>query len=62
MPDHGRLLFEYLAETDYFELVQKKTFALAIEFSHSGETMALFARDRKIRLFDFKTGKLTKIY
>jgi peptidylprolyl isomerase domain and WD repeat-containing protein 1 len=62
LPDYGRLAFEVLSDTDYCELVLKKTFALAVEFSHDGHLMAIFCRDRRIRIFEFKTGKLVKTY
>jgi peptidylprolyl isomerase domain and WD repeat-containing protein 1 len=62
LPEDGRLAFEVLSDTDYCELVLKKTFALAIEFTHDGRTMAVLCRDRRIRIFDFTTGKLTKTY
>jgi peptidylprolyl isomerase domain and WD repeat-containing protein 1 len=60
--DGAGIAFETMSETDYFELVQKKTFALSIEFSHDCQVMAMFCRDRKIRLFSFETGTLMKTY
>ena len=36
LPEDCRLNFEVLSDTDYCELVLKKTFAMAIEFSRDG--------------------------
>ena len=60
LPDDCRLNFEVLSDTDYCELVQKKTFASAIKFSRDGQLMAMYFHDRRIRIFEFKTGKLLK--
>ena len=51
-----------ISDTDFFELMKNKTSALAINFSDNGMMMAIFSRDRKIRLFNMKTGKLMKVY
>jgi peptidylprolyl isomerase domain and WD repeat-containing protein 1 len=58
----GRLSFDILSDTDYYELVMKKTYALSLEFSYDFKTLAIYCRDRKIRLFDFGTGKLVKTF
>jgi len=62
LPSDGFLKFETISETDYFELCQQQTFALAAEFTHDGARMAILCRDRKIRIFDFASGKLIKTY
>lgn len=51
-----------MSETDYFELPKNKTCALSCSFNNGGDKMVMFCRDRKIRIFNFKTGKLLKVY
>jgi peptidylprolyl isomerase domain and WD repeat-containing protein 1 len=43
-----------------FTLVEKETYALSLDFSPDGETMAIFSPDRFLRLFSVKSGKLLK--
>lgn len=62
LPDDGRVAFDMLSDTHYFDLVEKQTFALAASFSHDGKCLAVYGRDRKIRLFDFASGKIIKVY
>jgi len=54
--------FETITETDLFELVEKETWALSMEFSRDGAKLAIYGRDRKLRLFNVYTGKLMKIF
>jgi len=58
--DERRLNFELISDTDLLELATKKTCALNMTFSNSGNMMAIFCRDRFIRIFNVKTGKLLK--
>jgi peptidylprolyl isomerase domain and WD repeat-containing protein 1 len=37
-----------------------KTAILNMTFTKNGKTMAVLAKDRKIRLFNFLTGKITQ--
>jgi len=60
MPDN--LGYETLTETDLFDLVEKKTWALAMEFSRDGSKLAIYGRDRKLRLFNVYSGKLMKVF
>jgi peptidylprolyl isomerase domain and WD repeat-containing protein 1 len=58
--DGGRIDYELISDTDLFELIKNKTSALSCSFSNDGKLLAIYCRDRKIRLFDVKTGKLKK--
>jgi hypothetical protein len=51
-----------MTDTDLLELVKSKTCALSISFSNSGLIMAMYCRDRKIRLFSVRTGRLIHTY
>lgn len=58
-PDN-KLSYELASDTDMLELAKSKTFALSCAVSTSGELVALYARDRKIRVFDVRSGKLVR--
>ncbi|CAM9904607.1 unnamed protein product, partial [Phaeothamnion confervicola] len=49
-------------ETDLYALQKAKTRACSISFSPDGAAMAITARDKKLRVFDFRTGKLRRVY
>lgn len=52
--------FESKMDTDLYEFAKAKTLILSIEFSKNGRVMAIMSKDRKIRLFNVLTGKITK--
>ncbi len=52
--------FDSKLDTDLFEFAKEKTTVIAIEFSMNGKQMAVLSKDRKIRLFDFLSGKITQ--
>ena len=58
--DNKRLQYELITSTDFLELAKAKTFALSIAVSNSGDLIVVYARDRKIRIFNMLTGKLLK--
>lgn len=58
--DNKRLQYELITSTDFLELAKAKTFALSMSISNSGDLIAVYARDRKIRIFNVVTGKLLK--
>ncbi len=58
--DNKRLQYELITSTDFLELAKAKTFALSIAVSNSGDLIVVYARDRKIRIFNLLTGKLLK--
>ena len=58
--DNKRLQYDLITSTDFLELAKAKTFALSIAVSNSGDLIVVYARDRKIRIFNVLTGKLLK--
>lgn len=54
--------WEYKTDTDLYEFAKCKTFPTSIAFSHDGKKMATIAADRKVRIFRFLTGKLTRVF
>lgn len=52
--------FESKMETDLYEFAKAKTIVLNIEFNKTGRVMATISKDRKIRIFNMLTGKITK--
>ena len=56
-------VFQYKSSTDLFEFKKAKSLPTTITISPSGLQFATFSLpDRKIRLFDFSTGKLYRTY
>jgi peptidylprolyl isomerase domain and WD repeat-containing protein 1 len=58
--DEKRLQYCLISDTDFLELAKAKTFALSTAVSNNGEMLALYARDRKVRVFNIRTGKLIR--
>ncbi|KAF5881916.1 peptidylprolyl isomerase domain and WD repeat-containing protein 1 [Clarias magur] len=54
--------WEYKTDTDLYEFAKCKTFPTSLAFSHDGKKMAATAADRKVRIFRFLTGKLTRVF
>lgn len=52
--------FNLVIDTDLLEIAKSKTFALSCAASNTGEFMAFYTRDRKIRVFSIKSGKLLR--
>mmetsp|Transcript_4536 Transcript_4536/g.5559 ORF Transcript_4536/g.5559 Transcript_4536/m.5559 type:complete len:418 (+) Transcript_4536:2-1255(+) len=44
-------------DTDLYSLLRKKNFAVSIAISPTGNHFAIYGSDRKVRLFEYKTGK-----
>lgn len=56
-------VFNYKSSTDLFEFKKAKSLPTSITISPSGSQFATFSiPDRKIRIFDFPTGKLSRTY
>ena len=56
-------VFQYKSSTDLFEFKKAKSLPTTITISPSGSQFATFSLpDRKIRIFDFSTGKLYRTY
>ena len=57
--DHKkRLTYEVLSDTDLLELAKSKTYALTCAVSSNEDLIAFFCRDRKIRVFNIRNGKM----
>lgn len=57
-PENKGLDFEFKIDTDYADLAPLNVVALSFNLSPKGRYLVIFLKDRTIRLFDFKTGKL----
>ena len=56
-------VFQYKSQTDLFEFKKNKSVPTCITISPNGDRFATFSLpDRKIRLFDFASGKLLRVY
>ncbi|XP_033120837.1 peptidylprolyl isomerase domain and WD repeat-containing protein 1-like [Anneissia japonica] len=53
--------FEFKTDTDLYEFLKSKTIPLSLSFSPDGKQFATISRDRKIRIFKFLTGKMTRV-
>ncbi|CAG0891986.1 unnamed protein product [Darwinula stevensoni] len=53
--------FESKLDTDLFEFAKHKTHPRCVTFSPDGKQMATWGSDKKIRIFRFLSGKLTKV-
>jgi len=53
--------FESKMDTDLFEFVKQKSFPVSLCFSPDGKLFATYGADRKIRLFRFLTGRMTRV-
>ncbi|XP_059057600.1 peptidylprolyl isomerase domain and WD repeat-containing protein 1 [Achroia grisella] len=53
--------FKSKLDTDLFDFVKNKTFPTALDFSPDGKKMASISLDRKVRVFNFLSGKLHKV-
>jgi peptidylprolyl isomerase domain and WD repeat-containing protein 1 len=49
-----------ISDTDFLDLVKAKTCVLSTALGNSGEIIAFYCRDRIIRIFAIRTGKLIK--
>ncbi|PNF14619.1 hypothetical protein B7P43_G12115, partial [Cryptotermes secundus] len=56
------VLFESKLDTDLFEFAKSKTFPTGLSFSPDGKIFVTLSGDRKVRVFKFQTGKLSKVF
>lgn len=54
--------WEYKTDTDLYEFAKCQTCPTGLVFSPDGKLMATLAKDRKVRIFRFALGKMTKIF
>lgn len=54
--------FDSKMDTDLYEFAKNKTIVTGMSFSNDGKRMATISTDRKVRIFNFLTGKLTRVY
>uniref|UniRef100_A0A1B6DR82 peptidylprolyl isomerase n=1 Tax=Clastoptera arizonana TaxID=38151 RepID=A0A1B6DR82_9HEMI len=54
--------FESKLDTDLYDFVKNKTMPYSLSFSPDGLKFATVSADRKVRVFNFLTGKLTRVY
>lgn len=57
MQERNGVLFQSKMDTDLYSLLKKKTYAISIAISPNGDNFAVYGSDRKVRLFNFKSGK-----
>ncbi|XP_047996891.1 peptidylprolyl isomerase domain and WD repeat-containing protein 1 [Leguminivora glycinivorella] len=53
--------FDSKLDTDLFDFVKNKTYPTSLVFSPDGKKMASISLDRKVRVFNFVSGKLSKV-
>lgn len=58
----SKLKFKFKSETDLFEFFKNGTIPTSLEFSKDGEKFVCMGKDRFIRIFRFKTGKMLVKY
>ncbi|CAM9800719.1 unnamed protein product [Pylaiella littoralis] len=61
-PRAAAVTFKFKMDTDLYDLAKAKTRACSICFSPDGKSMAVTARDKQVRVFDFRSGKLRRKY
>lgn len=54
--------FEFKTDTDLYEFAKNGTVPISIDFSPNQDLFATMGRDRKIRIFNFSTGRLYRVY
>eukprot|EP01133_Synstelium_polycarpum_P018254 gene18254-21844_t len=54
--------FAYRLDTDLYDMMKSKTSAQSLEISHNGRYFATMGRDRKIRIFNYLSGRLHRVY
>jgi len=62
LPERNGVKFHSKLDTDLYTLIKRKVHALSLAISPTGDKFAIYGSDRKIRLFEFQTGKLIVQY
>ncbi|CAD5114916.1 DgyrCDS3950 [Dimorphilus gyrociliatus] len=58
---NGNASWQSKLDTDLFDFLKEKTLPLEFAFSTDGNKMASLSKNRKVRIFNFLTGKLSKV-
>ncbi|XP_066249842.1 peptidylprolyl isomerase domain and WD repeat-containing protein 1 [Euwallacea similis] len=56
------VFFDSKLDTDLFEFVRNKTQPTSLTFSPDGKRFATISTDRRVKVFKFLTGKLSRVY
>ncbi|XP_011499182.1 PREDICTED: peptidylprolyl isomerase domain and WD repeat-containing protein 1 isoform X2 [Ceratosolen solmsi marchali] len=54
--------FKSKLDTDLFEFAKNKTYPCGLAISNDGKKFASLSGDRKVRVFNFITGKMSRVY
>lgn len=54
--------FDSKLDTDLFEFAKNKTYPCGLAVSPDGKKFASLSGDRKVRVFNFRTGKLYRVF
>lgn len=53
--------WRYKTDTDLYEFMKMKTMPVSLAMNPKGDSFAVYAEDRRIRVFDIKSGKITLV-
>ncbi|KAK5576280.1 hypothetical protein RB653_007421 [Dictyostelium firmibasis] len=56
------LKFQMKLETDLYDFEKQSTLPISLEISSDGKYISTMGRDKKIRIFNYKSGKLFRVY
>lgn len=62
LPERNGVIFQSKLDTDLYTLIKKKIHALSLTISPTGDKFAIYGSDRKIRLFNYVSGKMIVQY
>jgi len=57
-----KVFFRSKLDSDLFEMLKRKTYITAMDVSRDGSKLATVGKDRHIRVFDLRRGKLLRVY
>ncbi len=58
----SKVAFKSKLDADLFELLKKKTSATSLDISRDGAKLAVVSKDKQVRVFDVRRGKLLRVY
>jgi len=61
-PTGGAITFKYKTDTDLYDVAKARARPTSIEVSPNGRSFVVSATDYKYRIFNFRTGKLRRVY